>query len=122
MKRTMAMALGLIPGLAQAALPPCAYEDMIAEAELVIQVQVAQVLPPDDNGTCMVDGTIVRAFRGPLETGGPVRVRVPCDNPDGMVGARCVLVARQFAFHPVHRSAWRHRSGDCRARGRAVPD
>ena len=83
--RRLAVLLALMPAAAGAALPPCVYEEMIAEAPLAFQMQVTGVAGPDREGICRVSGEVLQAFRGDL-TAGPVVVRVPCLNRKGLIG------------------------------------
>ncbi|QQA44420.1 hypothetical protein [Pelagovum pacificum] len=78
--------IALLAGTAQAALPPCVYDDLVREAPLVFHMSVDRVDGPDATGLCFVRGHIATVFRGEADAAQPATVRVACANPDNLVG------------------------------------
>lgn len=83
-------------GPAVAALPCNAYDEMVGQAVMVMQVDVESVVPPAGGGQggCVLTGEIVRNFKGPHPVGTRIQTMVFCEAPvtDGgepevMVGA-----------------------------------
>lgn len=65
----------------------CLYYDQgVAAAALVVQIETPKVSPADANGDCAVTGPATRVFAGTLVVGDWVTALVPCDNALGMVG------------------------------------
>lgn len=85
MIRHAAVLLGLIAGPSQAMIECIHYDEMVAAAPVVVQIEGAKIGPADANGNCAVSGQIDRAFRG-AEVGGWIETLVACDNPQGIVG------------------------------------
>lgn len=86
------MKLGLISGLTLLACPAQAmiqciyYDQMVAEAVDVVQLDAAKIGAPDANGNCSISGHISRVFLGMLQVEGWLETAAPCDNVQGMVG------------------------------------
>jgi hypothetical protein len=69
----------MIPATAQAALQCNYYDDFVAAAVMVMQIDDVTVSPPATPGAdCTVSGTIVRSFLGPHPVGTRVQTPVPC--------------------------------------------
>jgi hypothetical protein len=77
-----AMMLGAA-GPAMAALQCQYYDQMVAEAVMVMQIAVQSVEPPEGGGQgrCSVTGEIVRSFKGPHPVGTVVQTAIPCEAP-----------------------------------------
>ena len=73
---------------AQAMLPPCVYDEMIAGATDVVQIVEPAVTGPDAQGICDLRGVIARSFRGALVVGDKLALSLACANVDGLVGAQ----------------------------------
>ncbi|NCO86885.1 MAG: hypothetical protein GW886_09700 [Rhodobacterales bacterium] len=83
----VAALLAVIAGPAAAMLQCHHYDEMVAEATMVMQIAPTDVTGPDPAGNCTVTGTIVRSFKGPHPAGTLVGTMVPCDNPQMLIGA-----------------------------------
>jgi hypothetical protein len=70
-------------GPAMAALQCQYYDQMVAEAPMVMQIAVESVVPPEGGGQgrCIVSGEIVRSFKGPHPVGTGVQTAIPCEAP-----------------------------------------
>lgn len=69
------------PGAAHAVLPPFAYLEARASAEVHLQVRVTRVrLAPRDNA-CRIEGRALSVWRGSLKAGETIRFRLPCRFP-----------------------------------------
>ena len=85
MKRHVLSGL-LVLGTAQpgAAMMQCHYYDeMVAEAVMVVQVAPSSIVPPPQGGQgdCTLTGKIVRKFKGKYPVGTVIRTSVPCEAP-----------------------------------------
>jgi hypothetical protein len=80
MKTAIPLTLALLaPAAAEAALQCNYYDEFVAAAVTVIQIADTTVAPfGDASDICMLDGTVVRSFRGPIATGTLIRTHVPC--------------------------------------------
>lgn len=68
---------------ARAALECQYYDQMVAEAVMVMQVAVESVVPPagGGQGECIVTGEMVRNFKGPHPVGTRIQTSIPCEAP-----------------------------------------
>ena len=79
-------------GLVLAATPAHAvleciyYEEMVAEATDVVQLDGAKVSGPDAGGYCAISGHISRVFVGGLQVDGWLDSAAPCDFTQGPAG------------------------------------
>jgi hypothetical protein len=71
-------------------IDPCLIDEEVRAAELVVQVTVDAVTPPE-GGYCVLSGTVVHVLRGPISPGATVMVEVNClSEPDVMCGGTVV--------------------------------
>jgi len=67
------------PGPAAAAIPETAYRTARRKAELHVQMTVTAVyVPRETPGKCVVEGKVVRVFRGRIEDGADVTLEIRC--------------------------------------------
>lgn len=71
---------------AQAMIQCIYYDQMVAEADLVVQIQDAKIGEADAAGNCAIAGPTAQVFVGTLAVGDWVETGVPCDNAQGLVG------------------------------------
>ena len=81
--RLFAAAGGLAAGLvfacpASAALPPQAYLEARREAALHLQVKVQKVRLRPSAEACLIEGRVLRAFRGGARPGARIIFDAPC--------------------------------------------
>lgn len=79
-----AAALGLGAGAAFAVLPPEVYAQARVDAPHHVQIRIARVVALpwyQDHGACEVRGEVVRVFKGDLEDGDELRLKVDCAKP-----------------------------------------
>lgn len=70
----------MVAGPAQAALECQYYDQALAEAVMIMQIDRTEVtLPPDGSTSCTLRGTIIRSFLGPHPVGTLIETQVPCD-------------------------------------------
>lgn len=105
--RALAAGLALWAGAAQATLPPCAYDELVREATLVVQMHIDRVDGPDALGDCTVAGEVVRLLRdnGSVAVGQRARFTVACTNPQGFIGPQLYTppeALRSHAFVEYH--------------------
>ncbi len=75
---------------AGAVVDPCLLEQEVRAADLVVQVTVDAVSPPQA-GYCILSGTVVHVLEGDLSPGATVMVEVNCvEEPDVMCGSRVI--------------------------------
>ena len=84
--RRFAAAVGVAAGLvfawpASAALPPQAYLEARREAALHLQVKVQKVRLRPSAGACLIEGRVLRAFRGDARPGARIVFDAPCRFP-----------------------------------------
>lgn len=72
---------------ASAALPPCVYDDLVAAATDVVQLNDLSLREDGPDDMCQMEGTVIRAFRGDFERGQRLRFSVPCAIDQPPVGA-----------------------------------
>ena len=84
--RGLALIAALAAGPVSAALSPCVYDDLVAEAQTVVQIDDISLGSAPLSRRCKVSGTVRAVIRGEAALGERITVRVPCRNPDGMVG------------------------------------
>jgi hypothetical protein len=79
----MVLVAGVAAAPAQAALQCNYYDDMVAEAVMVMQIVPTEVVPPEGGGqgNCEVSGEIVRSFLGPHPVGTVIRTTIRCESP-----------------------------------------
>ncbi len=67
----------------QAALECSAYDDLVAQAVMIMQIAPSNIVPPEGGGegNCTVTGAIVRSFLGPHPVGTVVQTAIPCKAP-----------------------------------------
>lgn len=86
MRFATSCALILLASPALAMLPPCAYDDLVREADTVVQIAGIRVSAPVAYPTdCMIEGTVAHVLAGSVAPGTPLTVRVACEW-DGAVG------------------------------------
>lgn len=80
--------IGLLLAAAPAhAMIECIYYDqMVAEAVDVVQLDDAKVGVPDVNGNCSISGPVSRVFAGGLQADVWLDSAAPCDNAQGIAG------------------------------------
>lgn len=83
----LACAAMLLATPVSAALSPCVYDDMVAAAARVVQIDELTLGAAPFARSCRLQGTVRAVIRGDAELGDRVSVDVPCRNPDGRVGA-----------------------------------
>lgn len=88
MIRSLAAVCVIWGSTAQAMLPPCANDQMIAGATDVVQIVEPVVSGPDARGMCDLRGVIARSFRGSLVVRDKLALTLACANVDGLVGAQ----------------------------------
>lgn len=73
----------LVPTVLMAALPPTALLQARMEAPHHVQIAITRVTPPSGPqfGKCVIQGTIVRVFKGNLRVNSPITVRKSCIGP-----------------------------------------
>ena len=71
---------------AQAMLECVYYDESVAEAVDVVQLDGAKIGSPDENGNCSISGHISRVFAGGLQVDGWLDSAAPCDNSQGIAG------------------------------------
>ncbi len=64
---------------AAAMLPPCVYDDLIADAPDAVQLTRLSFDPDGPGEMCRMEGTVVRSFRGQFTVGQRLRFSVTCD-------------------------------------------
>jgi len=84
--RRLALLAALVASPVSAALSPCVYDDLVAEAQTVVQIDDISLGLAPLSRSCPVSGTVRAVIRGEATVGERITVRVPCRNPDGMVG------------------------------------
>jgi hypothetical protein len=83
-KFVFGLSLGLlIPTMLAAALPPSALLRARLEASHHVQIAITRVTPPSGPqfGNCIIEGTIVRVFKGDLRLNSAITVRKSCIGP-----------------------------------------
>ncbi|GGL60795.1 hypothetical protein [Wenxinia marina] len=84
----LAALLALAAAPAHAALPCDVYDELVAEAVMVMQIADIAVVAPESGSACTVRGTVVRTFAGPHPPGTRIQTSIPCDGyplPPGVV-------------------------------------
>ena len=77
---TLTLSLAMLANGAQAALQCDAYDDLVAQAAMVMQIAVTEVVAPtNDQQVCTLRGQIVRSFSGPHPVGTPIETLIGCD-------------------------------------------
>lgn len=71
---------------AHAVLECIYYDEMVAAAVDVIQLDGPKVGSPDENGNCSISGHISRVFVGGLQVDNWLDSVAPCDNSQGLAG------------------------------------
>ena len=83
---SISIAMFSTAGSAQAMIQCIYYDQMVAEADLVVQIQDAKIAEADAAGNCAIAGPTAQVFVGTLALGDWVETVVPCDNLEGIVG------------------------------------
>ena len=86
MMRGMAMGLVVLACPAQAMIQCIYYDQMVAEAVDVVQLDDAKVGAPDASGNCSISGHIARVFAGGLQVDGWLDSAAPCQNAQDVAG------------------------------------
>lgn len=85
---TLTLTLAMLADGAQAALQCDAYDDLVAQAVMVMQIAVTEVVAPtNDQQVCILRGQIVRSFSGPHPVGTQIETALGCDGypiPEGV--------------------------------------
>lgn len=88
MRFTLPLALaGSLALPADAALPPCVYDELVAAATEVVQLHRLTLREDGPADMCQMEGTVIRAFRGAFERGQRLRFSVPCAIDQPPIGA-----------------------------------
>ena len=77
----LALTAALAAPPARAALECQYYDQMVAQAVMIMQIEKTTVTPPsatDSRNRCTVQGTIVRSFLGPHPVGTLIETVIPC--------------------------------------------
>lgn len=68
----------VFPGAAYAVLPPFAYLEARASAEVHLQVQVTRVRLAPRDSACRIEGRALSVWRGSVRAGKTIRFSLPC--------------------------------------------
>jgi len=79
MRLPLALCLGLTALPARAVLPPCVYDDLVAAATDVVQLEDLTLREDGPDDMCQMEGNVIASFRGRFEPGQRLRFSVPCD-------------------------------------------
>ncbi len=86
MIRYMTLGLMLCAGPSQAMIQCIYYDQMVAESDLVVQIENAKIGEADAAGNCAISGPATQVFVGTLAAGDWVETVVACDNSEGIAG------------------------------------
>lgn len=80
MIRWLGVAVALAASPSQAMVECLSYDQMVSDADLVVQIEDAKIGAADAAGNCAIAGPAALVFVGALAVGDWVETRVPCDN------------------------------------------
>ena len=84
-----------------AALPPCAADKMVQEAEDVVQISIAELHEaPASEMYCKVTGEVIAVLRGDMALGDTVSASFPCEPLEGMVGPQSFVLFEDIRIAP----------------------
>lgn len=86
MIRWPGVAVALAASPSQAMIQCIYYDQMVSDADLVVQIEDAKIAEADAAGNCALAGPAAQVFVGALAVGDWVETMVPCDNLQGIVG------------------------------------
>jgi hypothetical protein len=78
--------LVLLAGPSHAMIQCIYYDEMVAEATLVVQIEGAKISDPDAGGNCVVSGPVVQIFSGAMALGDWIETAVPCHFDEPIAG------------------------------------
>ena len=86
MKYAVIGAVVLVAGPAQALIECIYYDQMVAAAVSVVQMESPKVGAADAQGNCALSGHIARVFGGTLQVDTWLETAVPCENSQDIAG------------------------------------
>ena len=62
------------------------YDEMVAEAAVVVQLETPKISEPDAGGNCTISGPVAQVFAGALTQGDWIEASVPCFYDEPIAG------------------------------------